>query len=30
MRYDYHRENMEQSAINFLSYEDDESRKGRH
>ena len=23
MRYDYHRENMEQSAINFLSYEDD-------
>jgi integrase/recombinase XerD len=26
MRYDYHRENMEQSAINFLSYEDDEPR----
>jgi integrase/recombinase XerD len=29
MRYDYHRENMEQSAINFLSYEDDEPRKGK-
>jgi len=30
MRYDYHRENMEQNAINFLSYEDDESREGKY